>query len=1003
MGVKFETIPRESDLPKTSDLKSKFGPGNVTGKGLQNSADGDRKLPCTLQAGDGRVGNDGMTGEEKLRLRREKLERWRRERAQKQVQYSSPGPPESPSNMIAADQARSSVPKESTGVSSQRFGLSLKLIPKIPSNSLMRKTLKDFNEDAISPLDNDRRKIIKTGSFETSRAAQVSLSPKTQGDDPEEPHHRRSVEPPRGSKSALKIEEEDPLEKYMHDVDTEFQRIISNNVGINDEGALTSNHNNANSGGTQERGPDANGVLMDEEDEQDEQKFAAEDLIEMARKRAASKRKDLAPVDHSLIEYEPFRKDFYIEPPALANMTNDEVNRRRLELDGIRVRGHKCPKPIEKWTHLGLPIGAAEVVKSVLKYEKPTPIQAQTIPAIMNGRDVIGIAKTGSGKTIAFLLPMFRHIKDQRPLGPQEGPISLIMTPTRELAVQIHKECKHFVKVMGMRSVCCYGGSHIKEQIAELKRSADILIGTPGRIIDLLCANNGRVTNLRRVTYLVIDEADRMFDMGFEPQVMRIVSNIRPDRQNVLFSATFPRKMEALARKILNRPLEITVGGRSVVAADIDQIVEVRPSDTKFLRLLEILGKTFVDDPESKVLIFVDRQEAADMLLSNLFQRGYPCQSLHGGKDQADRDSTISDFKNGNVNVLIATSVAARGLDVKHLKVVINYDCPNHMEDYVHRVGRTGRAGTKGTAYTFVTPSQDKYAVDTAKALTASGNPVPEELQALCDQFIAKVKAGTASFSSSGFGGKGLEKLEHERDIVKMIQKKVYSAPYADDDDDDGGTLPTTLSLDGDAKNVNSSGAYGCQVWDEPSQKGPFVTDPKKALAAVANTAKAKGDSDQKQTSSSASSGVSKAREIISEINARLKDSISATTQPSTLGTSTLAYLPIAPDEKKQGSDSAFSYEIEINDYPQKARWRVTNKEQISQITEISGAAITTRGTFFGPGRLPGPGERKLYLFIEGDNQLVIDKAKAEIKRILTEATIATIESEGSGSRYHVV
>lgn len=367
----------------------------------------------------------------------------------------------------------------------------------------------------------------------------------------------------------------------------------------------------------------------------------------------------------------------------------------------------------------------------------------------MSGRDVIGVAKTGSGKTIAFLLPLFRHIKDQRPLEQMEGPMAVVMTPTRELAVQIHRECKPFLRVLNLRvsavympigllttytqAVCAYGGSPIKDQIAEMKKGAEIIVCTPGRMIDLLTANSGRVTNLKRVTYLVLDEADRMFDMGFEPQVMKIVNNIRPDRQTVLFSATFPKQMDSLARKILRKPLEITVGGRSVVAPEIDQIVEVREEDSKFNRLLEILGQTYNEDPESRTLIFVDRQEAADNLLRELMRKGYLCMSLHGGKDQVDRDSTIADFKSGVVPIVIATSVAARGLDVKQLKLVINYDAPNHMEDYVHRAGRTGRAGNKGTCVTFITPEQDRYSVDIYRALKASNANVPKELEELAN------------------------------------------------------------------------------------------------------------------------------------------------------------------------------------------------------------------------------------------------------------------------------
>lgn len=266
-----------------------------------------------------------------------------------------------------------------------------------------------------------------------------------------------------------------------------------------------------------------------------------------------------------------------------------------------------------------------------------------------------------------------------------------------------------------------------------MKKGAEIIVCTPGRMIDLLTANSGRVTNLKRVTYLVLDEADRMFDMGFEPQVMKIVNNIRPDRQTLLFSATFPKQMDSLARKILKKPLEITVGGRSVVAAEIDQIVEVRAEDTKFNRLLEILGQMYNDDPEARTLIFVDRQEAADNLLRELLRKSYLAMSLHGGKDQVDRDTTISDFKSGVVPIVIATSVAARGLDVKQLKLVINYDAPNHMEDYVHRAGRTGRAGNKGTCITFITPEQDRYSVDIYRALKASNATVPPELEELAN------------------------------------------------------------------------------------------------------------------------------------------------------------------------------------------------------------------------------------------------------------------------------
>ena len=321
-----------------------------------------------------------------------------------------------------------------------------------------------------------------------------------------------------------------------------------------------------------------------------------------------------------------------------------------------------------------------------------------------------------------------------------------------------------------MKAVCAYGGSAIKDQIADLKRGAEIIVCTPGRMIDLLTANQGRVTNLRRVTYLVMDEADRMFDMGFEPQVMKIINNIRPERQTVLFSATFPRQMEALARRVLDSPLEILVGGRSVVSDSVTQYVEVVEEEAKFFKLLEVLGNYFT--PDKRILIFVDTQDAADNLFRILLGKGYQCMSLHGGKDQMDRDQILEDFRSGVWPVMIATSVAARGLDVKQLNLVVNYEVPNHLEDYVHRCGRTGRAGELGVAYTFITPEQDKFAGDIIKALKESKQNVPPRLQQLWDDFSAKVKTGSASFHSSGFGGRGLDRIENDRETVKKAQKK---------------------------------------------------------------------------------------------------------------------------------------------------------------------------------------------------------------------------------------
>ncbi|CAI5495865.1 unnamed protein product, partial [Closterium sp. Naga37s-1] len=255
------------------------------------------------------------------------------------------------------------------------------------------------------------------------------------------------------------------------------------------------------------------------------------------------------------MHYEPFRKNFYKEVKEVAKMTADEVALYRREHE-FKLRGKDVPKPVHTWVQSGLSNKVLDVLKK-MGFERPMPIQAQALPIVMSGRDCIGIAKTGSGKTLAFVLPMLRHIMDQPPLQSGDGPIGLILAPTRELVQQIFTDIRRFARPLGLSCVPVYGGSGVAQQISELKRGAEVVVCTPGRMIDILATSNGRITNLKRVTYLVLDEADRMFDMGFEPQIGRIIGNTRPDRQTVLFSATFPRQVETLARKVLTKPIEI--------------------------------------------------------------------------------------------------------------------------------------------------------------------------------------------------------------------------------------------------------------------------------------------------------------------------------------------------------------------------------------------------------------------------------------------------------------
>lgn len=700
-----------------------------------------------------------------------------------------------------------------------------------------------------------------------------------------------------------------------------------------------------------------------------------DDILAMASKK---KKKDIPTIDHSKIEYEPFRKCFYTEPIELQEMTEEEVADLRLELDGIKVRGVDVPKPVQSWAQMGLSMQSLEVLRK-LGYEKPTSIQSQAIPCVSSGRDCIGVAKTGSGKTAAFLLPLFRHIKDQRPLESSDGPIGLIMAPTRELATQIHSECKPFLKALSLKACVCYGGAPIKDQIAEIKRGAHIVVSTPGRLIDLLAANQGRVLNLRRVTYVVLDEADRMFDMGFEPQVMKVLANIRPQRQTVLFSATFPRNMEALARKVLTRPVEIIVGGKSVVAPEITQIVKVIPPEQKLHGVLLQLGELFEGDNDARALIFVERQETAEMLLDSIMKKGYPCQSIHGGKDQVDREEAISDFRAGVVPVLVATSVAARGLDVKQLKLVINYDCPTHLEDYVHRVGRTGRAGNTGTGVTFVEPSQERFSVHIAKALRQSGQPVPEDLQKMVDAFMEKVKAGKEKMSGSGFGGKGLEKLDMERESARLREKRAYKT--GDDQDDE---IEKEKEQDDDIK---VSSAITPTPAPAASSTMPAGLPDLDGKIIVHRTERATTDS------GSSNNPLDKVRQAAAAIDGRL--------------TKKNMIHPGQPIDNKGPDAGAFHATLEINDFPQKARWAVTNRTNVAKILDATGTSITTKGNYYPPGKRPeGTDAPPLYILVEGDTENVVHTAMSELKRLLREGTMAAADSDArlpASGRYSVV
>lgn len=435
----------------------------------------------------------------------------------------------------------------------------------------------------------------------------------------------------------------------------------------------------------------------------------------------------LPPINHSDIEYKPFQKAFYQEHVEINKLTPEQGNELRSKLE-ITVSGNSPPKPVCSFAHFKFDEKLMKIIRRS-EYTQPTPIQAQAIPAALSGRNVIGIAVTGSGKTAAYIWPMIVHIMGQSDLKRGDGPIGLVLVPTRELALQVYSEAKKFCNSYKISVVCAYGGGSKYEQSKDLEVGAEIVVATPGRIIDLIKSG---VTNLRRVTYLVLDEADRFFEMGFEIQVRSICDQIRPDRQTLLFSATFRHRIEQLARTVTEDPVKIVQKTIGEVNNDVTQHVEILPHVSKKWDWL--LNKLVEFTSSGSVLIFVTRIVNSEELYKNLTEHGTDALLLHGDMEQSERNRVITSFKRKEKHIMIATDVAARGLDISHIRTVINYDAARDIDTHIHRVGRTGRAGCKGDAHTLLTDKDKEFAGHLVKNLEASNQVVQDNLMRLAMQ-----------------------------------------------------------------------------------------------------------------------------------------------------------------------------------------------------------------------------------------------------------------------------
>ena len=358
---------------------------------------------------------------------------------------------------------------------------------------------------------------------------------------------------------------------------------------------------------------------------------------------------------------------------------------------------------------------APEILKALTEsgYTTPTPVQAQAIPVVLEGHDLMAGAQTGTGKTAAFALPLLQKLLPHASssTSPARHPVrALILVPTRELAVQVEESVKSYAKYTHLRSLVVYGGVDIKTQTPHLKTGVEILVATPGRLLDHI---EQKTVLLNQVQMLVLDEADRMLDMGFMPALKRILALLPRQRQSLMFSATFSNEIKKLSEDFMNYPTLIEVARSNASAENITQKVYLVDQSDKHQLLAQLLR----GDDAKQVIVFTKTKLTASRLAKQLQREGVSADAIHGDKTQLERMQALDAFKQGKVAVLIATDVAARGLDIDHLPMVINYEIPHAAEDYVHRIGRTGRAGASGTAISLVSPEEERYLADIEKLI----------------------------------------------------------------------------------------------------------------------------------------------------------------------------------------------------------------------------------------------------------------------------------------------
>jgi len=445
----------------------------------------------------------------------------------------------------------------------------------------------------------------------------------------------------------------------------------------------------------------------------------------------------------------------------------------------VEASGRDVPKALQDWKDTDLGSQLMRNIESA-KYTKPTPIQRNSLPIVIAGRDLMGCAQTGSGKTAAFLLPILAKILKNLPVDNRTyiaSPLAVVLAPTRELACQIYDEAVKFSKGSPIRSCVAYGGVPIGGQIRLLERGCEVLIATPGRLVDIVKRDRA---NLKAVRFLVLDEADRMLDMGFEPQIREIVETFgmptTGKRQTLMFSATFAKEVQMLAANYLHDYVFLTVGRvgstTELVTQKFVQVADDREKESKLIEMLSTMDKGLI-------LIFVETKQRANILERLLTSKGFPATAIHGDKDQGARTWALKSFSTGKKPILIATNVAARGLDVNGITHVINVDMPREIDSYVHRIGRTGRAGKVGISITFIGPTDGAILPSLLSILQDSNQEVPEWLQDMKRDRRFSGRGGRGGGrGGSRFGGRDFRSQSGSSQRPSYSSAPARSAPF---------------------------------------------------------------------------------------------------------------------------------------------------------------------------------------------------------------------------------